>query len=61
MFNEALFNKVENISTEGLNKNQDKRALYERWQKAGDIVRFKTSLMPHPLQCLPGSCKRRTC
>ena len=41
VFNEALFNKVENISTEGLNKNQDKRALYERWQKAGDIVRFK--------------------
>jgi len=36
-----LFNKVENISVSGLNKNQDKRALYERWQNPGDKVRFK--------------------
>ena len=41
VFNEALFNKVENISVSGLNKNQDKRALYERWQNPGDKVRFK--------------------
>ena len=41
VFNEALYSKVENISRSGLNKNQDKRALYERWQNEGDIVRFK--------------------
>ena len=41
VFNEALFNKVENISVSGLNKNQDKRALYEIWQNPGDKVRFK--------------------
>ncbi len=41
VFNEALYSKVENISTNGLNKNQDKRALYERWKEPGDIVRFK--------------------
>ena len=41
VFNEALFNKVENISTGGLTKNQDKRALYERWKEPGDLVRFK--------------------
>ena len=41
MFNEALYSKVENISRSDLNKNQDKRALYERWQEEGDIVRFK--------------------
>ena len=41
VFNEALFNKVENISVSGLNKNQDKRALYDRWQNPGDKVRFK--------------------
>ena len=41
VFNEALFNKVENISVSGLNKNQDIRALYERWQNPGDKVRFK--------------------
>ena len=41
VFNNALYSKVENITTSGLNKNQDKRALYERWQKEGDIVRFK--------------------
>ena len=41
VFNEALYNKVENISKNDLNKNQDRRALYERWQDVGDIVHFK--------------------
>mgnify|MGYP000648195387 CR=1 FL=1 len=41
VFNEALYSKVENISRSDLNKNQDKRALYERWQEEGDIVHFK--------------------
>lgn len=40
-FNSALYNKVENISFAGLSKNQDKRALYDRWQEAGDIAPFK--------------------
>lgn len=40
-FNSALFSKVENISAKALNYNQDKRALYERWQKPGDIAKFK--------------------
>jgi TonB-linked SusC/RagA family outer membrane protein len=40
-FNEALFNKVENITTAGLTQNQDKRALYDRWKKAGDVTSFK--------------------
>ena len=30
--------KVENVD---MYYNQDRRALYERWQKPGDIVRFK--------------------
>ena len=42
LFNEALYTKVENISLEGLKYNQDKRALYDRWQKAGDNARFKS-------------------
>ena len=37
----TLFNKVENISNEQLKYNQDKRALYDRWQKPGDKARFK--------------------
>lgn len=37
----TLFNKVENISNEQLKYNQDKRALYDRWQKPGDVARFK--------------------
>ena len=41
VFNDALYSKVENISTSDLNYNQDKRALYGRWQKPGDIARFK--------------------
>lgn len=38
VFNTALFNKVENID---FLYNQDRRALYERWHKAGDIASFK--------------------
>lgn len=40
-FNSALYEKVENISGNQLNKNQDKRALYDRWQKPGDYAQFK--------------------
>ncbi|WP_289854790.1 SusC/RagA family TonB-linked outer membrane protein [uncultured Duncaniella sp.] len=41
MFNSTLYNKVENISTTALQSNQDKRALYDRWQKPGDIAQFR--------------------
>lgn len=41
VFNEALYTKVENISIDGLKVNQDKRALYDRWQTAGDEAQFK--------------------
>jgi TonB-linked SusC/RagA family outer membrane protein len=37
----TLLNKVENISTDQLKYNQDVRALTERWQKPGDIAKFK--------------------
>jgi TonB-linked SusC/RagA family outer membrane protein len=40
-FNRALYSKVENISTTALAYNQDKRALYGRWQNPGDIAEFK--------------------
>ena len=40
-FLSTLFNKVENISSDDLYWNQDKRALYDRWQKPGDIAKFK--------------------
>ena len=40
-FNSVLSNKVENISTNSLIYNQDKRALYDRWQKPGDKAQFK--------------------
>lgn len=41
-FNTAVYNKVENILWESLGKNLDRRALYERWQKPGDIAEFKS-------------------
>lgn len=41
VFNSAVYNKVENISTTDVLYNQDKRALYERWQKPGDVSQFK--------------------
>ncbi|WP_160717346.1 SusC/RagA family TonB-linked outer membrane protein [Chitinophaga solisilvae] len=42
MFNEALFNKVENISLDEAGYNQDRRALYSRWKKPGDVAMFKS-------------------
>lgn len=39
--NNALYNKVENITEATLMYNQDKRALYDRWQAPGDVARFK--------------------
>ncbi len=49
-FNSALFKKVENISFGGLRSNQDKRALYDRWQRPGDLSPYKgislTSVTP---------------
>ncbi|PTT00292.1 SusC/RagA family TonB-linked outer membrane protein [Pedobacter sp. HMWF019] len=41
VFNNALFNKVENISQTSIANNQDKRALYDRWKSPGDIAQFK--------------------
>ena len=41
IFLSTLYNKVENISEDQLRYNQDKRALYDRWQKPGDVAQFK--------------------
>ena len=40
IFNSALFNKVENITNLDQTYNLDKRALYNRWQKPGDVSQF---------------------
>lgn len=40
-FNYTLYNKVENITLTGLKSNQDRRALYDRWQQPGDHAKFK--------------------
>ena len=41
VFTKATYTKVENISRNQLSYNQDKRALYDRWQKPGDHAKFK--------------------
>lgn len=41
LFNNTLYNKVENISSAEIVKNQDRRALYDRWQQVGDVAQFK--------------------
>lgn len=41
IFNSDLYNKVENISLEDINYNQDKRALYNRWSSPGQEAQFK--------------------
>ena len=48
VFNSAILNKVENVD---LNTNQDRRALYERWQNPGDLCYFKNiaSVNPSPI------------
>ncbi|MDO6430057.1 SusC/RagA family TonB-linked outer membrane protein [Flavitalea sp. BT771] len=38
VFNNALYNKVENVGYAP--ENLDKRALYDRWKKPGDIAQF---------------------
>src|SRR5699024_1846699 len=40
-FNTALYNKVENIGNNEIIYNQDRRALYDRWQQPGDMAKFK--------------------
>jgi hypothetical protein len=42
LLNSALYTKVENISYNQVRYNQDKRALYQRWQKPGDVSQFKS-------------------
>ena len=55
VFNSALFNKVENISMEDLiNSNQDRRALYDRWQNPGDHSEFRRILLTDFNQIEPG-------
>lgn len=41
IFLNTLYSKVENISTEKILENQDKRALYDRWQYVGQEAKFK--------------------
>ena len=49
VFNSALYDKVENITKDNWTNNLDKRALYDRWQKPGDIAQFKgISLVESP-------------
>lgn len=42
IYNSALYNKVENITLSALERNQDKRALYDRWQNPGDKAAFRS-------------------
>lgn len=41
VFNTSLFQKVENIGTEDIYNNQDKRALYDRWSETNREAYFK--------------------
>ncbi|WP_212001785.1 SusC/RagA family TonB-linked outer membrane protein [Chitinophaga sp. HK235] len=41
IFNNALYDKVENINANDILLNQDRRALYDRWQKPGDIAKYR--------------------
>jgi hypothetical protein len=45
VLNKELFQKVENINSTTIANNQDRRALYDRWAKSGDISEFKSIKM----------------
>ncbi|WP_254778686.1 SusC/RagA family TonB-linked outer membrane protein [Pedobacter sp. ok626] len=40
-FMQTLYEKVENITTQEVTLNQDRRALYDRWKRPGDNASFK--------------------
>jgi TonB-linked SusC/RagA family outer membrane protein len=40
--NTTLWTRVENISMRQVSNNQDRRALYDRWQQPGDISQFRS-------------------
>lgn len=42
IFMQTLYNKVENISSVSVHSNQDKRALYDRWQTEGQMAKYKS-------------------
>jgi TonB-linked SusC/RagA family outer membrane protein len=42
IFMQTLYDKVENIPIHLVGRNQDKRALTERWKKPGDEAKFKS-------------------
>lgn len=53
----ALYNKVENITSDKLNYNQDKRALYDRWVKPGDDSKFSSLVNVGSSQIIPMSSR----
>ncbi|MDR0765895.1 MAG: SusC/RagA family TonB-linked outer membrane protein [Odoribacteraceae bacterium] len=47
-YNEKLYERIENITREkAITYNQDKRALYDRWQKPGDRARYRNIVPPN--------------
>lgn len=51
IFMQTLYDKVEHIPAQSRGLNQDKRALYDRWQKPGDNAKFKaiTDISDNPM------------
>lgn len=46
IFNESVFEKVENISSDEVYNNQDKRALYNRWSATNREAQYKGISLP---------------
>lgn len=42
VFNDGLYNRIENIVLDNITKNQDRRALYDRWKNAGDQAQYRS-------------------
>jgi TonB-linked SusC/RagA family outer membrane protein len=46
-YNQKLYERIENITrNSGIQNNQDKRALYDRWQKPGDRAKYRNIVTP---------------
>lgn len=46
LFNEELYDRIENIPHNDDKTNQDKRALYDRWKNPGDITQYRDIVQP---------------
>ncbi|NIG52954.1 SusC/RagA family TonB-linked outer membrane protein [Chitinophaga sp. Cy-1792] len=59
-FNEAVYDKVDNISYENVGKNADRRAYYDRWLYPGDVAKYRKITMTADKNALIANTSKMT-